>query len=211
MNMKTKYKTMIKERIEAYGVEALLDNESISSLTGIPADELSEYIDTFGLPEIIKYIDSMDITKLQREKLEILFNIAKRINLSSYKDRVVLINASIAGEYFKSQLQFNSTEVFLLALLDTQNRLLRTVVISKGTINEAMVYPREIVKIALNNNANSVILSHNHPAGSRNPSTQDIDVTHKIEAALKTVNIKVLDHIIIAENKYISMKEIGAI
>lgn len=209
--MKTKYKIMIKERIESYGIDSLLDNESISALTGIPAEELSEYIDTYGLPEIIKYIDTMNITKAQREKLEILFSIAKRINLSSYKGRVSLNNASVAGEYFKCQLQFNNTEVFLLALLDSQNRLLRTVAISKGTINEAVVHTRELVKTALNNNANAVILGHNHPSGSTKPSTQDIDLTHKIENALKTVNIKVLDHIIVAEDKYISLKEVGAI
>ena len=80
----------------------------------------------------------------------------------------------------------------------------------EGTINECHVYNREIIKHCLNNNANSVILSHNHPANSLKPSQADLDVTKKIKIALDTVQIKIMDHIISTANKeYMSFAEKG--
>ena len=137
--------------------------------------------------------------------------IAKRINLSVFKEKTILNSSSKAGEYFIKVLQFPANEVFAIALLDAQNRLIKTEIVSSGTINEAPVYPRELVKMVLYHNANSVILAHVHPGGSRQPSNADIDVTKKIIAVLKTINVSVIDHIIVAENSFTSFAERGLI
>lgn len=94
-------------------------------------------------------------------------------------------------------------------MLDSQNRLIKTEIVSYGTINEAHVYPREIIKSVLSNNANAVILAHVHPGGSQRPSNADLDVTRKIIAALKTINVAVIDHIIVAGNSFVSLAEKG--
>ena len=97
----------------------------------------------------------------------------------------------------------------MLALLNNQSKLISLETVSRGTINEASVYPREIVKTVLSMNAKSVIMAHNHPSASLDPSTQDIEVTKKISQALKTISVSVVDHIIVAENRYTSFAEQG--
>jgi len=83
--------------------------------------------------------------------------------------------------------------------------------VHEGTINEAPVYPRLIVETALRHQANSIILTHNHPGGSMEPSSADIDTTKKIVAAIEAISIKVMDHIIVAGEKYYSFAEKGLI
>jgi DNA repair protein RadC len=93
--------------------------------------------------------------------------------------------------------------------LNAQNRLIKTVTASRGTVNETAIYPREIVKQAILNNAHTVILGHNHPGNSLKPSQADISTTKNIKAALETVNIKVLDHIIVSGDCFTSFAEEG--
>ncbi len=207
--MEKVYKNIINERIDKYGISTLTDEEALCILTGIPVPEIKNSLETYGLPELVKFSSSITITKSQRKKLELIYHISKRIAISAFKEKINLNSSSKAGEYFKKELQFLNYEVFQIALLDSQNRIIKTEIVSKGTINEAPVYPREIVKIVLNNNANSVILAHNHPGGSKNPSSSDIEVTRKIIQALKTISVSVIDHIIIADNTFISFAEKG--
>jgi DNA repair protein RadC len=81
--------------------------------------------------------------------------------------------------------------------------------VHEGTINEAPVYPRLIVETALRHQANSIIISHNHPGGSLNPSNADIEVTKRISSAVEAISIKVVDHIIVAGEHYYSFAENG--
>lgn len=207
--MENLFKGLLNERIQQYGIPTLTDQEAISALTGIPLPEITTALETYGLPELIKYATSLDLSKSQRRKLELLYHLSKRISLSGYREKPVLNSSNKAGEYFVKELQFSINEVFAIALLDAQNRLIKTEIVSSGTINEAPVYPREIVKIVLQHNANSVILAHVHPGGSRQPSIADIEVTKKIVAALKTINVAAIDHIIVAENSFTSFAEKG--
>lgn len=117
-------------------------------------------LEAYSLPELIKYSGNLNLSKAQSKKLELLYHLSKRISLSSFKDKVILNSSSKAGDYFVKELQFLRNEVFVLASLDFQNRLIKTDTVSSGTVNEAPVYPREIVKAVLDNNANSVILAH---------------------------------------------------
>lgn len=201
--------TILNERIQLYGVSTLTDQEAISALTGMPLNEVNSALETYGLPELIKFSRCLNLTKSQRKKLELLYHLVKRISLSNYKEKTIINSSSKAGEYFVNELQFHKNEVFAIALLDAQNRLIKTEIVSTGTINEAPVYPREIVKAVINNNSNSVILAHIHPGGSRQPSNADIEVTKKVIAALKTINVSVIDHIIVAENSFTSFAERG--
>jgi len=205
------YKTILKERIQQYGVSTLADEEAVSILTGIPISEIKPNLDSFGLAELIKFTKGMNLTKVQKKKIELLYHIAKRISISEFKEKPVLNSSSKAGEYFVKELQFLENEVFSVALLDSQNRIIKTETVSHGTINEAPVYPREVIKLILYNNANSVIVAHNHPGGSLQPSNADVELTKKLVSALKTINVALVDHIIVAEDKYYSLAEKGLI
>jgi DNA repair protein RadC len=203
------YHTMIKERIEVYGTEALMPEEMLAVLTTIPLNKTRQLIEDYGLPELIKFIDSMNLTKVQQKKLQLLYLFSKTLSIASFKQKEILNSSNRAGEYFVKQLQFLRNEVFVIALLDSQNRLISFQSIFEGTINECPVYPRLIVKAVLDKNANSIILGHNHPGGSINPSSADIDITKRIKEALRTISVSVADHIIVADDKFVSFAERG--
>ena len=124
----------------------------------------------------------------------------------------LLINSSTkSGEYAVSLFVGRTYEAFYVLCLDAQNRINNSALVHEGTINEAPVYPRLIVETALRHQANSVILAHDHPGGSLRPSSADIEVTKKIINALGAISIKVIDHIIVAGDKYYSFAEKGLI
>ena len=99
----------------------------------------------------------------------------------------------------------------ILLCLDTKCRILREALITVGTVNSTLVSPREILIEAVQNGAVNIILIHNHPSGDPNPSVEDIETTERIRKAAEIVGIDLLDHIIIGDNKYISLKEINCI
>ncbi len=93
-------------------------------------------------------------------------------------------------------------------ILDTKNQIISIENISIGNLNASIVHPpREVFNIAIRKSANAVILVHNHPSGDPTPSTEDINITHRLIDAGNIIGIKVLDHIIIGDNKYISFKQ----
>ncbi len=102
-------------------------------------------------------------------------------------------------------------EVFGMMLLDNQHKLIELVDVGRGTIDGAAVYPRELVKIVLQHNAAAVILYHNHPSGKPEPSQADISTTGKVVAALQTIEVRVLDHIIVGGGESSSFAEKGLI
>ena len=98
-------------------------------------------------------------------------------------------------------------EEFKVMFLNSRNRLLAVETIQKGTVNKSVVYLRKIVERALHNHATGVIITHNHPGESLEPSEDDCRITKVIKEALKTVDVILLDHIIICGNSYFSFKE----
>lgn len=109
-------------------------------------------------------------------------------------------------DYLKVNMGNMRLEQFRVLFLNKKNILIADEVLSQGTIDQAAVYPREIIKRALFNEASNIILVHNHPSGSPDPSKADIDMTNIIVDMCKTINIVVNDHVIISNNKYFSFK-----
>ncbi len=133
--------------------------------------------------------------------------IGKRI---SYEDGISKMNInsprSIAN-VFMDDMRYLQKEHFKVVLLDTKNQIISTEEISVGTLNASIVHPRDVFKIAIKKNSNSMILLHNHPSGDPYPSQEDISVTKRLIEVGNIVGIKIIDHIIIGDNKYISFKE----
>ena len=124
-------------------------------------------------------------------------------------NRPVVNSSAIAGNYALSLFAGRVYECFYVICLNSQNCVNHSALVHEGTINEAPVYPRIIVETALRHKANSIILAHNHPGGSLKASNADIDATRKICQALKTISINVVDHIIVAGDRYLSFAEQG--
>lgn len=136
-------------------------------------------------------------------------SLARRYFKGKWGEKPVLNSSSKAGEYAVSLFIGKTYEVFYVICLDNQNRVNYAALVHEGTINEAPVYPRIIVETALRHQAGNVILAHNHPGGSLSPSGADIEVTKKISAALEAISINVVDHIIVAGDRYTSFAEKG--
>ncbi|WP_425360014.1 MULTISPECIES: RadC family protein [unclassified Candidatus Tisiphia] len=118
----------------------------------------------------------------------------------------VISSWSILIDYLKATMGNMKTEQFRILFLNKKNVLIADEVLSQGTIDQATIYPREIIKRALFNEAGAIILVHNHPSGVSKPSNTDIKLTHKIVETCANVNISVHDHVIIAANEYFSFK-----
>ena len=114
-------------------------------------------------------------------------------------------------EYLCAKLAGFEHEVFAVLFLDTQHRLIEYAEMFRGTIDSASVYPRELVKEALRLNAAAVIVSHNHPSGNPEPSRADEVLTQRLKEALALVDVRTLDHIIVAGGSTISFAERGLI
>lgn len=111
--------------------------------------------------------------------------------------------------HLQTLLQFNEYEVFALLLLDTKHRIIDYREIFRGTLDGACVYPREVVKIALEHNAAAAILVHNHPSGDPEPSQADRTLTITLKNALEMVGTRILDHVIVGYEGYVSLAERG--
>lgn len=140
---------------------------------------------------------------------EDVLTMAKTIMEARFSRSHYLTSPDITRQYLSLALANEPREVFALVLLDNQNGVIGLEILFYGTIDGATVYPREVVKIALQANAASVILAHNHPSGHAEPSQADKMITDKIAKALMTVDIRTLDHLIVAGASTVSLAERG--
>ena len=141
--------------------------------------------------------------------LSLIPQLARRYSNDKWGDKPELNSSTKAGNFAVSLFGGRTYEVFYIICLDSQNRVNYSELVHEGTINEAPVYPRVLVEAAIRHKANSVILAHNHPGGTLNPSRADIEATRTICTALESISIKVVDHIIVCGEKYYSFAENG--
>ena len=145
-------------------------------------------------------------------------NVAKRINIVSikmikeasflYQTRTIS-SPKDASEMIKVQLEGLDREQFIIACLNTKNEPTNITVVSVGSLNKAIVHPREVFKTAILSNAASIMAFHNHPSGETTPSQQDIQLTNRLYEAGELLGIKLLDHLIIGDGTFTSLKEKG--
>lgn len=179
----------------------------IAGLTGIKQTVLEEN----GVRFTLQHPTAVNATKRQLQKLELLKRFINEYNEAVFLEEVTTIGSSTAaGEYFSKRLaNVGDRERFEIAFLNCKNEIIKTVTMFTGTLEEAPIYAREIVKAAIRYDANKVILAHNHPGGTCHASMADREATKRIKAALELVNVKIIDHIIVAGDKYVSFAEKG--
>lgn len=136
-----------------------------------------------------------------------LSELAKRLAKTSAKEGLVFSRPSTIAEYYMEDMRHQKQEHMKLLMLNTKSKLVGETDISKGTVNASLVSPRELFIEALERNAVSIILLHNHPSGDPTPSNNDILLTKRVKTAGDLIGIELLDHIIIGNNCYISFAE----
>jgi DNA repair protein RadC len=138
-----------------------------------------------------------------------LINEAKERISKYFVGRCTMTSPQVAKDYFTILYSHHEREVFVVAYLNSQHEILEHEELFTGTIDGSAVYPREIAKAALLKNASAVILCHNHPSGKVNPSSADRRITERIVAALKLLDIRVIDHLIVGGGEDYSFAEAG--
>ncbi len=139
------------------------------------------------------------------------FELARRLQSSPDVERRIIRSPSDIAEEFIPALRDLQQEVFIVVLLNSANKIIKEITITKGLLNSSLTHPREVFRHAIVEHAASVILMHNHPSGNPEPSQEDISTTKQIVEAGKVVGIPVHDHIIIAGGNFTSLAERGLI
>ena len=145
-------------------------------------------------------------------QLKAAFELGRRLLRSGNKTSAknpFFKNSREVFEYYRPLFYGLKKERFLCALLDTKNRIFKENVVSEGTLTSSPVHPREVFRDAIKEAAASVLFVHNHPSGDPSPSRDDIDITKRLVETGNVVGIKVLDHLIISDGKYLSLMEKG--
>jgi DNA repair protein RadC len=181
-------KPLAKRMLEAF-------NGDLEELLSAPRERLKE-ID--GVGDVV--VDQLKIVRAAASRL--LRERAKKndVTLSSWRALI---------DYCMAQMAREQTEQFRILFLDRKNKLLRDEIQNRGTVDHTPVYPREVVKRALELGASAIIVVHNHPSGDPTPSTSDVEMTKQIVDAAKTLDIAVHDHLIIGRNGHASLKQLG--
>ena len=221
-----------REKLLARGPAALSDSELLALLlrTGIKgkgvlqlADELLHLKDNAigqagfdGLAGLLQ-ASSDDLKRVKglgpakRAEIVAVLELARRAMAQTVSERSIFENPLAAQQYVQLQLAGKPYEVFAVLFLDAHNCLIAFEELFRGTVSQATVYPREVLLRALHHSAAGVVLAHNHPSGRAEPSAADEALTQTLLAALKLVDVRVLDHIIVAPGQSYSFAERGMI
>ncbi|MBV8604329.1 MAG: DNA repair protein RadC [Pelomonas sp.] len=210
-----------REKLLARGPQALADAELLALLlrTGLPGRPVLQLaqglLDAFGGWPGLLHADPAALAGVpglgpaKRAEIAAVLEIARRALDHQLRATPVLDSPAAVRDYVNLHLARHGHEVFAVLFLDAQMRLLRLEPMFRGSLSQTSVYPREVVKRALELGAASVILAHNHPSGVAEPSRADAQLTARLRDALALVEVRVLDHLVAAQGQTVSMAERG--
>jgi DNA repair protein RadC len=207
-----------RERLLASGAAALSDAELLAVLlrTGVRGKSAVDLArDLLGRFKGLRGILGADLSgfkglgNAKRAQIEAALELARRSLTEDLEQGAALTSPGAVRDYLRLSLGARQHEVFVCLWLDARHRVISTHEPFRGTLTQTSVYPREIVKAALAVNAAAVIFAHNHPSGAAQPSQADELLTRNLKEALGLVDVKVLDHFIVAGNQAISFAERG--
>lgn len=188
--------------------------QAFSRIIGVKENDTIEYAQKKGLNALVDNATQLLTTPVQREKHQAFLDLY-RMSSSINTRNPVIDSPNKALVFFHSVMDsIHDKEAFVVAFLNTKNRIIDHEVVSVGTINSSIVHPREVFRNAIINKANSVILCHNHPSGDLKPSAADINLTRRLKETGDLLGIQVLDHLIINginQHEVFSFKEKGVL
>jgi len=209
-----------REKLLKYGVSSLSNAELIAVIirTGHLEDNAIDLanrilsLDSSGIG-YLSQVTVEELTKIngvgycKAAQIVAAIELGKRISSRSADARLKVDSPIVIVELLMEEMRYLNKEHFKVVLLNTKNQIISIEEISIGNLNSSIVHPREVFNIAIKRSANSIILVHNHPSGDSTPSKEDISITHRLIDAGNIIGIKVLDHIIIGDNNYVSLKQ----
>ncbi|WMM23559.1 DNA repair protein RadC [Tissierella sp. MB52-C2] len=209
-----------REKLYSHGPSALSNEELLAIIirTGNKKDsaiDLARKIlsrDNRGLvylrdTTLQELMETKGVGECKAAQILAAIELGKRLNYKEALNKVRINEPSTIANLYMDEMRYLQKEHFRIVLLDTKNQIIVTEEISVGTLNASIVHPRDVFKAAIKRNSNAMILIHNHPSGDPTPSNEDMNITNRLIDAGNLIGIKVLDHIIIGDNRYISFKE----
>lgn len=212
-----------RERLLKYGAHNLSEAHLLAIILrtgggGKSAIDLAiEILNSFGDLKKIENASPREFApfkgmgKAKVAQLKAAFELGKRLIEEPYEKGPVFSSGHDVYAYYYSRFKNLRKEVFWCAMLDAKNRIFKDCRISEGTLTHSLIHPREAFREAIKESSASVIFVHNHPSGDPGPSREDILITERLMSVGELIGIKVLDHIIIGDEKYTSMMEKGYI
>lgn len=215
------HRERVRERLLASGGRGIPDYEILELVlaTAIPRRDTKEpakaLLATFGSLGAVLNAQPEDLVKVKGigtaavAALKVVHEAAARMLRDELADRPVLSSFDRLSDYLRIRMAGLMVEQFRVLFLNTKLHLIKDEVMQEGTINEAPVFPREVVRRALELGAHSVFLVHNHPTGDPTPSQSDIEITRRIREAARAVGIEVHDHVIVGARQVFSFRNEG--
>ncbi|HEY3360903.1 MAG TPA: DNA repair protein RadC [Methanosarcina sp.] len=209
-----------RERLIRNGPESLSNAELLGIILRTGSREenvvnlcsriLTEYsIKQLSLANVSRLMHVHGVGKAKAAQIAAVFELARRLETFVEEPKRKVCSPKDVYMLMYPKMREQKKEKFITLCLDTKNQILKEEVVSIGSLNASIVHPREVFKSALMESSASVIMVHNHPSGDPSPSREDIIVTEKIVEGGKLLGIDVLDHIIIGEGRYVSLKDEG--
>jgi DNA repair protein RadC len=210
-----------RERLIAMGEESLSDAELLGIIIrdGTPEDSavdlaeklLARYGDFRNLAAktVAEISKIKGIGKAKAAQVKAALAIARRYNSKPLYCGDQIRSSTDVYHHFHERLRDRRQETFLLVLLDSKNKIIKDLQISAGSLSSSLVHPREVFSPAIRESAASVIFVHNHPSGDPTPSKEDLELTSRLVEVAEVVGIKVLDHVVIGAEHYVSLKDKG--
>lgn len=212
------------EKCEKYGASALSDAELLAVMlrTGTKeqrvidlAVNILNYSTACPGLKGLNYLSMKELTRIKgvgRVKaieLLCLAELTKRMSKEIHREGLRLVTPQSVADYYMQDMRHLTREQVMLLMMDSKNKIIKDMIISEGTVNTSIMPTRELFVHSLKYEAVNIILLHNHPSGDPTPSAEDIRVTKKLFEAGNIIGVTLMDHIIIGDNKYISLKEQG--
>ncbi|WP_243290701.1 DNA repair protein RadC [Bacillus sp. FJAT-47783] len=210
-----------RERMMNEGPESLSNHELLAILlrTGTKNESVlhlsNKVLKQFDGLRMLKDASIEEITSIpgigtaKAVQVMAALELGRRVHQLTFQERYAIRSPKDAANYVMEEMRFLTQEHFVCLYLNTKNQVLQKRTVFIGSLNASIVHPREVFKEALKRSAASIICMHNHPSGDPTPSREDIEVTKRLSECGKLIGIEVLDHIIIGEQKYVSLKEKG--
>ncbi|HZG60693.1 MAG TPA: DNA repair protein RadC [Anoxybacillus sp.] len=210
-----------RERLISDGPESLANHELLAILlrTGTKNESVlqlaNRLLNHFEGLRLLKDATIEEITSIKgigtAKAVQILaaIELGRRISRLQYDERYVIRSPEDGAKYVMEDMRFLSQEHFVCLYLNTKNQVIHRKTVFIGSLNASIVHPREVFKEAIKRSAASIICAHNHPSGDPTPSREDIEVTKRLVECGRMIGIELLDHLIIGDRKFVSLKEKG--
>lgn len=210
-----------RERLLKEGPEALSDVELLAIMlrTGTArnsaVDLATSILKQFGNLRSLLDVSVEELSTIKgigpakAAQIRAALELGRRVAVATVWERPAVRSPADAAALLMEQMRYLDREHFIALLLNTKNQVIARETISVGTLNSSLVHPRELFKVAVRRSAAGVILAHNHPSGDPTPSKEDIEITRRMVKAGNIIGIEVLDHLVIGDNKFVSLKAEG--